>query len=233
MTGISPHAPYSVHPQLLDLIGERAKEYKVPLAMHLAETTAERDLLEHRTGPFVDLLQDFGIWDESSFHPTRSILDYLTTLANASRSLVIHGNYLNDHEIDFVASVADKMSIVYCPRTHHYFNHAEYPLETLLRAGICVAVGTDSRASNPDLNLFEELKFISQSFPTISAHDILRLGTVNGATALGIDRYRGSISVGKRAALSFLPCPTGISADADPFEWMFDDAVSCLPLDLD
>ncbi len=123
IAAVSPHAPYSVSPQLMALLCERATSSNLPVAMHLAETEAERELLEKQTGPFVDLLKEFGAWDSSTFLPPGSILDYLKTLARASRALVIHGNYLNDEEIEYIASVGRRMSVVYCPRTHRFFGH--------------------------------------------------------------------------------------------------------------
>lgn len=230
LSGISPHAPYSVHPGLLDLLCDVARGANLPLAMHLAETEAERELLLTQTGPFVGLLQEFGVWDESSFLPTTSILDYLKVLARGPRSLVIHGNYLQEDEIEFVASVRARMSIVFCPRTHQFFGHARYPLHRLLQARICLAIGTDSRASNPDLDLFQELKCVSRSFPEIPKSEILKMGTLNGARALGVDRDLGSLSCEKRAALSYVRCPEESVRNGDPFDWIFENATTCAPL---
>lgn len=232
LKGVSPHAPYSVHPQLLELLCNEAKTHNSPVAMHLAETPAERELLENQTGPFVDLLKDFGVWQTDSFSPTSNIIDYLKVISTAPRSLVIHGNYLSDEEVAFIASVANRMSIVFCPRTHRYFEHARYPLEQLLQARICVAVGTDSRASNPDLNLFQELKLIAELFPEVPKSEILKMGTLNGAAALGIQDTAGSLSIGKPAALSSLHCPVEQAVDRDPYEWIFTDGVTCSPVNM-
>ena len=199
------------------------------MAMHLAETESERELLDHQTGPFVDLLKDFGVWESYSFKPETSLADYLKILARAPRSLVIHGNYLSNDEIELIAAVAGRMSVVYCPRTHHYFGHQHYPLERFLQAGVCVAVGTDSRASNPDLDLFEELKFIANSFPQIAKSEILQMGTINGAKALGVHHCLGSISNGNRAAISCVQISAAAS-DQDPLEWIFADEATCSPL---
>ncbi len=202
--GISPHAPYSVHPQLLKRLCDTANEGNaaLPVAMHIAETKAERELLDSQSGEFVSMLKDFGVWNESTFQPPTSILDILKTLAKVQRSLIIHGNYLNEEEIDFIAQHSEKMSVVYCPRTHSYFGHEKHPLDRLIDAGINVAIGTDSRASNPDLNLLAELKCIAESFPQFSTTEILKMGTLNGAQALGVESTFGTIQVGRIAALT-------------------------------
>ena len=186
LCAISPHAPYSVHPELLQQLVKRAEDSRVPVAMHLAETREELELLSNQTGPFVEFLESVGAWNPATYRAGETILDYLKLLANAPRALVIHGNYLQPKEIDFIATNRDRMSVVYCPRTHAYFDHEPYPLEPLLTAGVNVAIGTDSRASNPDLSVYQELKLIKQRYPEMSDRQILTLGTENSARALGL-----------------------------------------------
>ena len=92
------------------------------------------------------------------------------------------------------------MAVVYCPRTHAWFGHARYPLEKLLAAGAIVALGTDSRASSPDLSLLAEMRHVAREFPAMSRATILELGTLGGARALGLDarhRHPGARQVGQ------------------------------------
>ncbi len=132
----------------------------VPVAMHLAESREELDLLRDGTGPFQDLLDERSMWDPQAIPLGSRPLDYLRMLADAPRALVIHGNYLDDEELAFLGANRERMSLVYCPRTHAYFFHPPYPLGRALAAGVHVALGTDSRASNPDLSLLEEMRFV-------------------------------------------------------------------------
>jgi cytosine/adenosine deaminase-related metal-dependent hydrolase len=118
------------------------------------------------------------------------------------------------------------MSVVYCPRTHAYFGHEPYPLAEMLAAGVRVAVGTDSRASNPDLRLFEELKQIVRQHPQVSPEDVLKMGTLAGAEALGIESELGSIRAGKRADLCVAPISAKTIA---PLEWLLDAASNVRP----
>jgi cytosine/adenosine deaminase-related metal-dependent hydrolase len=199
--GISPHAPYTVRPSLFEAAIDRAREHRLPLAFHLAESRDELQLLRDQTGPLVDLLRELGAWDDTIEWKYRRPLDYLQALSRAPRSLVIHGNYLDDEEIGFLAAHAERMTLVYCPRTHAYFGHDPHPLAKVLAAGGAVALGTDGRSSNPDLNLWEELRHVQCAFPHLAPEQVVRMGTLAGAQALGLDREVGSIVVGKHANL--------------------------------
>ena len=223
--GASPHAPYSCHPKLVEQMCVLAAENNRIVAMHLAETKAERELLDSQSGDFVELLKDFGVWNPSVFPEDRSILSTLATLSKC-RSLIIHGNYLNDSELDFVAQHRDRMTIVFCPRTHAFFEHDEYPLEKIFERKIQIAIGTDSLASNPDLDMFAELKEVARTFPSLSAEQILRLGTINGAAAIGFDSQLGTLTPGKNAALCFVQ-----KNNSDPEkpinDWLLSPSSSC------
>ena len=223
--GASPHAPYSCHPKLVEQICRIAAAQKSIVAMHLAETKQERELLESRSGNFVELLKDFGVWNPEFFSSSRSVLSTLQTLSSC-RSLIVHGNYLSEAELDFIAGHRETMSIVFCPRTHAFFKHDSYPLQQILDRGIGLAVGTDSLASNPDLDLFEELKQIAKSFPQLGSEQILKLGTANGAAAIGMASQLGTLTPGKSAVLGFVE-----STDADssgPLEgWLFSPTSNC------
>jgi aminodeoxyfutalosine deaminase len=212
--GVSPHAPYTVHPQLLAKLVEAARSRQLPIAMHLAESPEELELLATGGGPFRELLEERSMWDGDAIPAGSRPLDYLHQLALASRSLVIHGNYLTPDEIEFIAQRQDRMSVVYCPRTHAYFGHRPYPLDLLQAARVRVALGTDSRASNPDLNLLNEARCVVESHGVAPA-DALRMATLNGAEALGLGDEVGSLAVSKRADLVAVPVD---ATYGDPFE---------------
>lgn len=203
--GLSPHAPYTVGPDLLRKVCELSAAERVPVAMHLAESREELELLRTHQGPLVQVLQTLGAWHPESLPPGLTPIDYLQLLATAHRSLVIHGNYLGRDDFEFVAAHREQMSLIHCPRTHAYFGHEPYPLAGMLAAGARVAVGTDSRASNPDLSILSELRHIARHHPNVSRDAILRMGTLSGAEALGSGEKLGSITPGKRAWLATVP----------------------------
>jgi cytosine/adenosine deaminase-related metal-dependent hydrolase len=219
--GFSPHAPYTVHPRLLERIVALAVVQRAPVAMHLAESREELQLLAEGAGDFANLLDERSMWDPAAIpHGTRS-LDYLRTLAGAPRALVIHGNYLAADEIALLGAQRARMSVVYCPRTHAFFQHEAYPLTALRAAGVRVALGTDSRASNPDLNLLAEVRAAAAQNPDVGGADVLRMATLDAAEALGIEYDVGSLAVGKRADLIALPCNS-----ADPIEAIISSAAN-------
>ena len=206
MAGISPHAPYTVNPQLLARLVDLAVDRKLPIAMHLAESREELQLLRDGSGPFQELLAERSMWDDSAIPRGSRPLDYLRELARAPRSLAIHGNYFDAEEIAFAAAHRDRMSIVYCPRTHAYFEHEPYRLAAMLAAGVRVALGTDSRASNPDLNLLREVQEVASRFPQIDPATLLRMATLDAAEALGLSELVGSLTPGKQAELKMVRC---------------------------
>jgi cytosine/adenosine deaminase-related metal-dependent hydrolase len=218
--GLAPHAPYSVHPQLLRRVVRLAQAAQSPVAFHLAESREELELLATGQGPFREMLRKLDAWDDSPFPGERRPLDYLKELAAAPRTLVIHGNYLRGDEIRFLAQRADRMSLVYCPQTHAFFRHAPYPLEKLLASGVAMALGTDSRASSPDLSILAEMRFLARQHPEIARPTILRLGTLGGARALGVDRSVGTIEPGKLAHLAIVALADRDAAD--PYDLLFD-----------
>jgi cytosine/adenosine deaminase-related metal-dependent hydrolase len=207
--GISPHAPYTVSPLLLRPLITLAHRQDMPVAMHLAESREELQFLQDSAGPFKDLLEERSMWDDEAIPRGSTPHDYLLMLADAPRALVIHGNYLEDDELDFLATHRDRMSLIYCPRTHAYFKHAHYPLAAALAHGVRVALGTDSRASNPDLDLFAELQYVARTHPNVNPHDILSMGALAGAEALGREGDVGSITPGKLANLVAFPLVGG------------------------
>ena len=218
--GLSPHAPFSVHPELLTALISLSATEKVPLAMHLAESREEIELLRHGSGPMRKFLEELGAWDATAMRPGTRPLDYLRRLASAHRALVIHGNYLDDEEIAFLGGKSDRMSVVYCPRTHDWFDRGEYPLQKMLSAGVAVALGTDGRGSSPDLSLLAEMRFAARRHPTVGLDRILRMGTLGGAKALGQQQHVGSLEPDKQADLTIVALPDRDAAD--PHELLFD-----------
>ncbi len=137
---------------------------------------------------------------------------------------MIHGNYLAPDEIEFLAGHADRLAVVYCPRTHERFGHPRYPLARMLATGVRVALGTDSRASNPDLSLLEELRHVARHHPEIEPSAVLELGTICGARALGQHREIGTLIGGKLANLTVVPLPD--RKGHDPYELLFDSTLA-------
>ncbi len=200
--GVSPHAPYSVSDELFQGLIDWAIAESLPTAMHLAESREELQFMETGKGAFRDLLETLNV--PLPTYTKRRPLDYLKKLSLAPKPLVIHGNYLNVAELDFIGQ-HPHFNVVFCPRTHAYFEHEPYPLKDLLRRDIDVAIGTDSRASNPDLNMLAELQEVHRRFPDIAPEKILEMGTLAGARALQFENQMGTLTPGKRGEFLTIP----------------------------
>ena len=211
--GISPHAPYSVRSSLFFAASSRG----VPAAVHLSESTAERELLGHRRGPFVPFLQELGVWDPDGLAEDA---EHIVRLFNGpSPALFIHCNYLPSD-----TPIPPNGSIVYCPRTHAAFGHPPHPFRDFLARGIRVALGTDSLASNPDLDLLAEARFLQQEYSDLGGATLLRMATLSGAEALGWSDETGSLDAGKMADLVVLALPARDTSD--PHSLIFDEATT-------
>ncbi len=196
--GLSPHAPYSTATTLYQKCAEYCIVHRLPLVTHLAETVEELELLQHRTGPLVDLLDRMGIWNSNAID-ARSIRQVLQSLANVRRLLLIHCNYMLRSDWCWLLQQNPDYSVVFCPQTHHYFQHSTHPWPQMLQDGVNVALGTDSRASSPTLSLWQDVVLAANSNPTVDPSNVLRMATINGATALGIQDQVGTLQPGKRS----------------------------------
>ncbi|QDU88706.1 Aminodeoxyfutalosine deaminase [Pirellulimonas nuda] len=207
LIGASPHAPYTVSPTLVRELIATAGQRGGLVAMHLAESPEELELLSEGRGPFQELLEERSMWDPWAIQRGAAPLDYLRMLTKARKGLVVHGNYLDEPSLAMISRHSDAMSLVYCPRTHAYFGHPPYPLETALELGVRVTLGTDSLASSPDLDLLAEMRTVFARHRSVTAEAILRMGTLSGAQSLGLSQLAGSIRPGGPADLTCIPIP--------------------------
>jgi len=212
--GVSPHAPYTASPALVRELVSVAIERGAPVALHLAESEEELELINTGSGPFQELLEERGMWDPWAIQRGASPMDYLRIMTKAPRALVVHGNYLDDAALAMMGRHAGAMSLVYCPRTHAYFGHPEYPLAQALSMGVRVCLGTDGLGSNPDLSLLSEMREVARRHPQIGPETILRMGTLSGAEGLGLERVAGCIRPGMPADLTAIPLPKGAGGGA-------------------
>ena len=186
-TAFAPHAPYSVSDEPLGRVRMLADELDVPIHIHVHETAAEvAQSIEHCGKRPLARLQDLGMVSPSL--------------------LAVHMTQLTDPEIEVFSAAG--ASVLHCPESNLKLASGFCPVQRLLDAGVNVALGTDGAASNNDLDMFGEMrtaallaKAVSGNASAVSAYQVLRMATLNGALALGVADSTGSLSVGKWADL--------------------------------
>jgi len=198
VTGVSPHAPYSVSRPLLDRVVAVADGHGRPLAVHLAETLEELAFLRHGIGPLRELLKRAGA-DDPSYVPDGSAAGFLKRIELRRASLLlVHGNYLRPRDVPMGAFV------VYCPTAHAFFGHPEHPVLEMLEEGVRVALGSDSAASGESVDVLSETQHLARMRPDLQPRAVFRMATEWGARGLGFDA--GTLAAGRLADIvAFTP----------------------------
>ena len=195
--GVFPHAPYSASEAIYRQAVGIARQRGWVVGTHLAETEAERQFLKRGSGRFFDFLAHFGLVDSS----VRAI--GCSPVAFAQRvgmldgpCLLAHVHCIDDEELRTLAR--SEASVVYCPGSSDFFGRTGHRYAEMLDAGINVALGTDSLASNTSLSVLEEMRRV-RADGTLDNHTILAMGTIHGARALGWEAQIGTLAAGKQA----------------------------------
>ncbi len=204
--GLSPHSIYTLSPQVLSALRSLAGRRSLPLGMHVGETRHEQDLLRGR-GPLAPQVRRWGLPFGPSFRG--SLAGYLEEHGLLStKTLLFHGTHLTDRDLSKIA--ASGATMVTCPRSNALLRCGIPDYQRWRKAGIRFVYGTDSLASVPDFDLFEEARLVRRSLPE-SGSVILRRLTLGAAEALGL-AGSGSLEAGRDADLALLRIPAGSAA---------------------
>jgi 5-methylthioadenosine/S-adenosylhomocysteine deaminase len=200
--GISPHAPYTVRPDLLTALQEWAMREGLPSTIHVAESGGEVELISSGKGPFGEMFARRGIqWSV----PGGSPVAYLDTCqALGPNVLAVHCVHVS--EADIATLKARSVSVAHCPKSNGKLGAGIAPVAAMRRAGVRVGIGTDSMVSNNGADMFEEMRMVlyfarahAQSPDALTAKDALHMATLGGAEALELDKQVGSLTGGKLA----------------------------------
>lgn len=184
-TAFAPHAPYTVSDDPLQKIKHLACELTIPIHMHVHETAFEVEQAEQQHGERpLARLNRLGLLDK--------------------HFLAVHMTQLTDTEIALLAEKGTH--VIHCPESNLKLASGFCPIAKLTAAGINVALGTDGNASNNDLDMLGEMrtaallaKAVAQDASALPAAQVLRMATLNGAKALGLEKHIGSLEIGKAA----------------------------------
>jgi cytosine/adenosine deaminase-related metal-dependent hydrolase len=217
--GVSPHAPYTVSDPLYSAVADYAHSELFPVAVHIAESEVERELVERGDGVFAEGLRKRNI---ATPPRARTSVDLLRkTGILATRPLLIHCVRLDEEDVKQVK--ASGSPVAHCPISNAKLGHGTSPLLELLAAGVVVGLGSDSVASNNRMDLLAEGRaaILGQRarvgrHDVLCARDALFLATLGGATALGVEKEVGSLERGKSADLTAFPFEPGAMPVHDP-----------------
>jgi 5-methylthioadenosine/S-adenosylhomocysteine deaminase len=182
---VAPHAPYTSTPEMLAAAIELAREFDVPLLTHLGETASEVEEAER-------------VWEMSPIRWAREQGLFETHVVAA------HCVHVDEAELRILARAG--AGVIHNPTSNLKLASGVAPVPRMLELGLAVGIGTDGTASNNDLDMFEEVRLaalIAKGFSgnplAVPAKVALTMATRDGARALGIEPFVGSLEVGKRA----------------------------------
>lgn len=202
--GVSPHAPYTVSDDLFRLVAAYAAAEGLPVAVHAAESEVESQLVIDGDGPFAAGLRTRGIPTPPRAVSPIALLEQTGILA--TRPLLIHCVRVDEDDVRRIANSG--AAVAHCPVANARLGHGTAPIVELGAAGVTVGIGSDSVASNNRIDLLEEARVAQlmqrarlRSAGAMNGTTLLRMLTIDGARALGIDSSTGSLEVGKDADL--------------------------------
>ncbi len=199
---LTPHAPYSVSKKLFQLINEFQSNQI--LSVHNQEAFTENEFLQHKTGDFLRLYENLGV-DISSFTATNknSLQYWLPQLQHAKKIISVHNSFTSEEDVIFAKKNAFNQELYYClcPNANLYIENTLPPVDLLIKNNCNIVLGTDSYASNTQLNIFEEIKTIQKHFQYIPLECILQWATINGAKAINVEETYGSFEKSKKPGI--------------------------------
>ena len=202
--GVSPHAPFTVCDDLFSQVAAYALQEGLPVAVHAAESADEQALVTRAEGVFAQRLRARGIDVVARGRSTIDLLERTGVLE--TRPLLIHCVRVDRADIARIAAAG--ATVAHCPAANARLGHGIAPLMELLDAGIAVGLGGDSVASNNRIDILEEAHLAQMlqraqrgAAALLPASQLLRLATLDGARALGLETRTGSLEPGKDADL--------------------------------
>ena len=210
-TSLAAHAPYSVASSVFREIRQAMdRRTHLPCSVHLGESREETEFIASGGGEWRTFLEQVGSWDPAWTPPRVSPVQYLDDAGFLNRrSVVVHGVQMSREDLARLS--ARGATLVTCPRSNAFTGAGTPPIASFYASGVPVAVGTDSLASTPDLNVFAELVAMRSLAPAVPASQLLESATLQGARALGFETEFGSIEAGKRARLLAVTIPATVS----------------------
>ena len=209
---LTPHALYSTS---ADLIQRIAKSDKI-LSIHVAESPQESMFIKEGSGPFKDFLIELNAWDSDWKIPGQSPVAYLNEMDVLSeKSLLVHGVQTNKTDFELIKQSGATVCI--CARSNDLLNVGSAPVNAFIEHDIPLTIGTDSLASNVDLDMNNEIYYIYKNYEQLNPATLVRMSTLNGAKILGKASAYGSLGKGKRARFNVFHSKNKINKEPERF----------------
>ncbi|PIE74812.1 MAG: hypothetical protein CSA18_03250 [Deltaproteobacteria bacterium] len=197
------HAPHTSSPELIKKTKEITSEKNLPFSIHCMESSDEIDFIRGKNKNWEKFLESRDIFFKSWPLPAATGVQYLDKIGILdNKTMLVHLLYLESEDLDIIEKKG--VNICICPRSNKNLHGRLPEIKKILEKNINVAIGTDSLASCDSIDIFDEMKFIYNKYPWLDPADILRMATINGATALGLESFAGSISEGKKAEIFYI-----------------------------
>ncbi len=213
----SPHATYST-PGPLVRATVAAEGLGHPASIHVSEDLAEHTFLADGTGPAAAMLDRMGLdwswWEPPGMTPV-AWLDSLGVLG--PQLLLVHGVHLTPDDRALVAQSGSPLCL--CPRSNLHIGGRLPDVPALIEAGIPLALGTDSLASSPDLDVLSEVPVLAEAFPDVPIERWLAMATSGGASALNLP-WAGALEVGRAPGLLWVDTPEPPAIPHAPRRWL-------------
>jgi aminodeoxyfutalosine deaminase len=210
-SSLTPHAPYTVSPQLLKRLYVEAYRHDSILSLHNQETESENEMFRSRSGALFEKLSSFGSlyerWQPTGFS---SLASTLVHLPRCNKTLLVHNTYSTPEDVNWAQLYSQTIYWCFCPNANMFIENRLPDFKIFIDGSCRMLVGTDSYAGNRSLSVLEELKTISKYAPKIRLENMLRWATLNGADFFGWKKDLGSLEKGKRPGLNLL---TGVQTE--------------------
>ena len=169
------------------------------MTIHNQETMAENEWFISKEGDFVDFYKKMNI-DTSFFSApgTNSLQSYLLKFLKNQSLILVHNVHTTEEDLLYARATAKRIFWCFCPKANQYIGGQLPAINLFINSDCDIVLGTDSLASNHQLNILEEIRTIRAHFPGITTDQQLRWATLNGAKALQMDQLLGSFEQGKR-----------------------------------
>jgi cytosine/adenosine deaminase-related metal-dependent hydrolase len=197
-----PHSAYSVSPTIFDLIRNVTGENRVT-SMHFMESPDEKEFLQDHSGSLRESYEKSGLMPDSpEFVPDHraAVLNMVTPSGNL---ILVHNTFVDETTIDMVLERGNVFWCV-CPNSNLYIEKSLPPLQLLMKKGCEITIGTDSLASNTELDILGEMITLQKNFPELTIEQLVKWATINGARALAEENRFGKVEKEKKPGLLLL-----------------------------